>query len=214
MTFSRFSLALLTAALFAVPALAGGPADAGVPVQKGGSPIQKGVDATPQYVEKTVCEPQWVTEKRTITCTQYVPEIREKVVTVYRSVPETHQVTRNYTVMVPEQRTRTVAYTTYRPVYDVVERQYQVCVPVYSTVEQQYTVQVPVYRTEERTYTVNVPHQEMRSGVPPGLQGRSGPGNAYRDLRRRALGNVYGRSTLRRQLLPASLLSEQVRQLR
>ena len=173
-----FTLALLAAALLPSPAVAGGPGDAGVKTCSKTRPDASAESrrfAVPQYVEKIVCEPQWVTEKRTITCTQYASaKCREKVVTVYRSVPETHQVTRQYTVMVPEQRTRTVAYTAYRPVYDVVERQYQVCVPVYSNVEQQYTVQVPVYRTEERTYTVKVPHQEMRSRRPPGLQGRSG----------------------------------------
>ncbi len=108
MTSLRFTLALLAAALFAAPALAGGPDDAPVqkPVQRPAQkPVQKVVDSGPQYVEKTVCEPQWVTEKRTITCTEYASEVREKVVTVYRNVPETHQVTRQYTVMVPEQRT-------------------------------------------------------------------------------------------------------------
>ena len=34
-------------------------------------------------VEKTVCVPTWVTEKRTVTCTEYVQEQRTKTITCY-----------------------------------------------------------------------------------------------------------------------------------
>lgn len=122
-------------------------------------------DAQPVYVEKTVCVPQWVTEKRVVTCTQYVPEQRTKTVTCYKLVPEVKEVTRQCTVMVPEVRTRTVNYTVCKPVYETKTCEYQVRVPVYRDVEQTYTCRVPRYKTVEKTYTAMVPTREKREGV-------------------------------------------------
>jgi len=90
-----------------------------------------------QCVQRTVNVPTWVTETRTVQCTEYRPEIREKTVTCYELVRETKDVECEYTVMVPEQRTKV----------------------------QEYTVCKPVWREEEREYTVMVPQEETRQGT-------------------------------------------------
>lgn len=130
-----------------------------------GNAAAAGCEPQPVCVEKTVCVPTWVTEKRTVTCTEYVPEQRTKTITCYKLVPETKEVTRTCTVMVPETRTKTITCTTYKPVYETKTCQYQVRVPVYRTVEQEYTCCVPRRKMVEQTYTVMVPRQETRRGV-------------------------------------------------
>ncbi len=116
-------------------------------------------------VQKVVMVPQWTTEKRIVTCTQYVPQVREQLVTRYKRVTETQQVERQYTVMVQQPQTRSVTQTVYKPVYETKTRQCQVQVPVWTEQEQQYTCQVPVYETVDKQYTVMVPHQEKRAGT-------------------------------------------------
>ena len=64
--------------------------------------VAAGCEPQPVCVQKTVCVPQWVTETRTVTCTEYAHEQHTKTVTCYRNVPETKEVTRQCTVMVPE----------------------------------------------------------------------------------------------------------------
>ncbi|RMF59604.1 MAG: hypothetical protein D6743_16055 [Calditrichaeota bacterium] len=119
----------------------------------------------PSYVERTVCVPQWVVEKRKVVCTEYRKEQREYKYTVYRCVPETKQVTRQYTVMVPERRQKEVTYTVCKPVVKEVEQQYTVCVPEWKEVQRTCTVMVPVWKEEQRTCTVLVPHKEHRVGT-------------------------------------------------
>jgi len=91
----------------------------------------------PKMVERTIMVPQTVTENRTVKCTEYTNETREKKITVMNRVPKTQTVTREYTVLVPKTETRTVSY--------------QVCKPVMTT--------------ETETYNVCVPHTETKNGV-------------------------------------------------
>ncbi len=105
--------------------------------------------AKPGYVERTVMRPQYVTETRMCTSTEYRYETRERTITVQKCVAETAARTCEVTVMVPEQRTRTVSYTVNRPVTRTVSRQYQVQVPVWQNVEQSCTVQVPHVETRQ-----------------------------------------------------------------
>ena len=107
------------------------------------------VVATPCYVERTVMRPQYVTETRMCTSTEYRYETRERTITVKKCVAETAARTCEVTVMVPEQRTRTVSYTVNRPVTRTVSQQYQVQVPVWKNVEQSCTVQVPYVETRQ-----------------------------------------------------------------
>ena len=107
--------------------------------------------------ERTVLVPEWTTETRTVKCTEYQNEKRERTVTVYKNVPETVEKTRKYTVMVPEKRTKTVNYTVRKPVYETKTRECKVRVPEWKTVEQTYTVNVPYTEHVEKTYTVRVP---------------------------------------------------------
>jgi hypothetical protein len=93
--------------------------------------------ACQQYVTRTVCVPEWVTEVRTVRAVEYTTEERQETCTVYKRVPETKTIQTECTVMVPETRTKTCKVT--------------VCTPVWKEVEQQYTVMVP--------------HQEKRQGV-------------------------------------------------
>jgi hypothetical protein len=70
--------------------------------------VQKGAGGGVQYIERTVCCPQWVTEMRKVTVTQYRQEEREVTETVYHCQPVEHEVERRCTVMVPEIRKKTV----------------------------------------------------------------------------------------------------------
>lgn len=126
---------------------------------------EPGCEAQPVMVEKVVCVPEWVTEKRTITTTEYTQETRTKTITCYKRVAETKNVTEQVCVMVPEVRTKTVTYTVCKPVYETKTCQYQVCVPTYRDVQQTYSCCVPVYNLVDKTYTVMVPTTETRSGV-------------------------------------------------
>src|SRR4051794_39823679 len=58
-------------------------------------------------ITKTICCPEYTTEKRTVECCVYKNEERTREVTCYKQVPVTETKTCNYTVMVPETKTRT-----------------------------------------------------------------------------------------------------------
>ena len=73
--------------------------------------------------------PQTATENRTVKCTEYTNETREKKITVMNRVPKTQTVTREYTVMVPKTETRTVSYQVCKPVMKEETETYNVCVP-------------------------------------------------------------------------------------
>ncbi|MHB0955312.1 MAG: hypothetical protein ACYC0X_02930 [Pirellulaceae bacterium] len=127
--------------------------------------VEPGCEAQPVMVEKVVCVPEWVTEKRMVTTTEYTQEQRTRTVTCYKRVAATREVPYQVTVMVPEARTRTVNYTVCKPVYETKTAEYQVRVPMYKDVEQTYTCRVPVYKLVDRTYTVMVPSVERRTGT-------------------------------------------------
>src|SRR5688500_18529861 len=58
---------------------------------------------------RTVQVPQWTTETRTVTCTEYRSEPRERTITVAKQVWQPQEQT--YTVMVPQQEERTANRT-------------------------------------------------------------------------------------------------------
>lgn len=101
------------------------------------------------FVERTVMRPQYVTETRMCTSTEYRYETRQRTITVQKCVAETAARSCEVTVMVPEQRTKTIAYTVRRPVTRTISQQYQVQVPVWNNVQQSYTVQVPHVETRQ-----------------------------------------------------------------
>lgn len=68
-------------------------------------------DCGPAMVTKTVYEPQYTTETRTVTRHGSKTEQRERQVTTYKRVTISEEKTSTYTVMVPETRTKTVTYT-------------------------------------------------------------------------------------------------------
>ena len=111
--------------------------------------------------------PTWVTEARTVQCTECRAETRTCTVNVCRLVPETIQVQRQCTIMCPEVQTRTVSYTCCRPVWNDVQRTYTVMVPY--TEMRQCTRQVcrmtPVQQT--RTVCEDQGHWEERPCTPP-----------------------------------------------
>lgn len=100
-----------------------------------GGPVYCG--PTYQTVERVVYRNVMVPETRTISATEYRPQIQERMYTVHRQVPETKQVTQTVMVAVPVQKTRTVNYHVTRQVWEEVDQQ----------------------------YTVNVPHTETKTGV-------------------------------------------------
>ena len=135
--------------LLAATVLSVGSSVRGYECSECGRAIPCAVRAPVQYVERTLCAPQWVTETRKVPVVEYRTEQRERTYTVYKRVPETKQVTREYTRMVPETRTRI--------------QNYSVCKPVWRAVEKQCTVSVPVWKDVTRQCTVMVPHQEVRT---------------------------------------------------
>ncbi|HBP81853.1 MAG TPA: hypothetical protein DD662_05010, partial [Planctomycetaceae bacterium] len=78
---------------------------------------------------KTVCQRQYVTEMKTVTCTEYKKETREKTYKVMKRVPRTEERTRTVTECVPETRTKTVNYTVNKKVMETRSCDYQVQVP-------------------------------------------------------------------------------------
>src|SRR6476620_7236545 len=53
-------------------------------------------------ITKTICCPEYTTEKRTVERCEYTHEQRTKEGTCYKQVPVTEEKTCKYTVMVPE----------------------------------------------------------------------------------------------------------------
>lgn len=98
-----------------------------------------------QTVERVVYRNVMVPETRTIHCTEYRPEVRQRTVTVHRRVPETSQITETVACSVPVQKTRTVNYHVTRQVWE--------------EVDQNYTVNVPHTETKTGTRTVCRPVQ-------------------------------------------------------
>ena len=90
---------VVLAALFASPAMAG---------EDKGKGSDSGNCGT---ITKTICCPEYTTEKRTVDCTEYKTEQRTREITCYKQVPKTEEKTCNYTVMVPEQKTRNMRST-------------------------------------------------------------------------------------------------------
>ncbi len=90
-----------------------------------------------EYVEKTICVPQWVEEVRTVKETCYKKELRERDVTKYRQVKKTKTLECKHTVFVKVKKP------------DV----------------QKIDIAKPVSKWVEEKYTVMVPHQEVRKGT-------------------------------------------------
>ena len=109
------------------------------------------VEVVPEWVEKVVQVPTWVTETRTVQCVECRPELRTNTVTVMKRVPVVHTVDRQYTVMVPQIRTKTVAYTVAKPVWEEKQVQYTVMVPQQETKQGVRRVCQAVPVTETRT---------------------------------------------------------------
>jgi len=105
------------------------------PVKSVSAPCSGGNDI--EYVEKTICVPQWVEEVRTIKETCYKKELRERDVTKYRQVKKTKTLECKHTVFVKVKKP------------DV----------------QKIDIAKPVSKWVEEKYTVMVPHQEVRKGT-------------------------------------------------
>ena len=113
---------------------------------------------------KVVRRPQWVTEMKTVTVTEYHKEEREKTYTVSKMVPHTETKTREveYTEWVEEAREK--VYTVCETVKEEHEVEYEVMVPHKVTKKGTRTVMTKVTEPVEKTYTVMVPHEEVKQG--------------------------------------------------
>jgi hypothetical protein len=134
---------------------------------------------TYQTVQKTIMVPTMVTEMRSVNCTEYRTEQRQRTCTVYKIVPETKMVQYQYTVLVPETRTETVNCVQYKTEArtrtcmvskeiaetKAVEFTYTVAVPETRTRTVEYTVCKPVMSTQTEEYSVCVPYTETRHGT-------------------------------------------------
>jgi len=115
------------------------------------------IDTGPLPALQIVMVPEYMTEKRSICCTEYKEEQRTRPVTVYKSVPVTEERVCIETVYVPTTETKTVEYTVPIPIQEEKTREYKTTVPVWTEQEEQYTVQVPVLVEVPETYMVKVP---------------------------------------------------------
>jgi hypothetical protein len=114
-----------------------------------------------EEVTRTVMVPEWTTERRTITCTEYRHEQQERTITCCRPVWREEQ--REVTVMVPRQEMRTVTRTVCRPVWREEQRTVTVMVP-HQEERQGTRIVCEMVPTEvEQTYCEMVPHQEERT---------------------------------------------------
>lgn len=111
----------------------------------------------PQQAYQIVMEPSYVTELRSVCCTEYKDEQRTRAVTVTRTVPVTEERVRTKTVMVPQEEKRTIQYTETVGVKSEKDIEYTVTVPVWTDVEEPYTIKVPKLKDVEETYTIKVP---------------------------------------------------------
>ena len=77
---------------------------------------------------KTVCQRQYVTEMRPVTCTEYTTEQRERTYTVNTRVPKIEERTRMVKSCVAENRTKTVECTVMKNVEETKSVEYTVMV--------------------------------------------------------------------------------------
>ena len=118
-----------------------------------------------QYVTKTVCVPEMVTEERTCTGDGVRAGNPDCKVVCCEVVPVTKTVPCTYTVMVPHVQKRMETYCVAVPVTRQVTETYQVQVPTFKTVASNYTVCVPVWTDKTEQCTVWVPSCETRQGT-------------------------------------------------
>ena len=137
---------------------------------------------------KTVCDPEYTTEKRTVEKCEMAREQRTREVTclqagagrrredlhLHGDGPRARRNARQstYTVCKPVWETKTREYTVCVPYTEQVEKKYTVCVPYTETREvhgcvpnarHKYTVCVPYTEEHEQKYTVCVPHSKTSS---------------------------------------------------
>lgn len=129
----------------------------------------------PKMVERTIMVPQTVTENRTVKCTEYTNETREKKITVMNRVPKTQTVTREYTVLVPKTETRTVSYQVCKPVMKQETETYNVCVPHTETKNGVRKVCKQVSVPKTRKVTVDQGHWETAAPAPVAEAGCGSP---------------------------------------
>lgn len=111
--------------------------------------VQKGAErAGPNFIEKTIYVPQWVTETRTCKETRYRTEVQEKECVTYKCVQVTKQVPCERTVWVREKRNEVQTFEVDTPVVKWVDQKYHEYVPGTKTVTKYRT------RTECRPVTV------------------------------------------------------------
>lgn len=91
------------------------------------------IDTGPLPALQIVMVPEYMTEKRSICCTEYKEEQRTRPVTVYKSVPVVEEVPCTYTVMVPTPEKRVVMRNQVNVVPVPKTRTVTHCVPVVKT---------------------------------------------------------------------------------
>ncbi|MCC7336045.1 MAG: ferredoxin [Pirellulaceae bacterium] len=151
-----------------------GPAMAASAAPQGGL-----IDCGPVASYQVVMEPQYVTETRAQSATEYQDEVRTRTRSIARQVPVEVQDYRTTTVMIPTTETKTVEYsvlvpvkgeksvevTESVPVWTDVVSNYTVRVPTLVDVPEEYTVRVAQLRDETFDYTVYVPQTQTQTRV-------------------------------------------------
>jgi hypothetical protein len=123
------------------------------------------VSSGPQYVTKTICVPEMVTEERDVTVTECAAVTRTCKVPCCVAVPVTKTVRCCCIVMEPHQCMRTECYREAIPETRQVTETFNIMVPTTRTIPSSYTVCVPVYSEQTEQCTVMVPSCETRQGV-------------------------------------------------
>ncbi len=115
-----------------------------------------------KVVECKVLVPEWTCEKKTIKCTEYKREIKERKVKYREWVKHEETKTRDVTVTERVCKSKEVEHKVLRPVWKTVEREVTVNVPTWVTKKRMRPVCKTVWEDEEEEYTEMVPCIEKR----------------------------------------------------
>ena len=114
-------------------------------------------------VERTVLVPEWGTEKRTVTRTEYKQETSEREITVNQWVQKQDKVSREVTYYECETKTKDVTHKVAKQNWKDVEVKYHVNVPTRETKTGTRTVRKPHWKEVSHEYTVMVPSMETQT---------------------------------------------------
>ena len=114
-------------------------------------------------VERKVLVSEWVTEKQTVTRTEYKQETTDREITVNKWVQKKDKVSRDVTYYECEKKSRDVTSKVAKQVWKDVDFKYCVNVPTRETKHATRTIRKPHWKEVPYEYTVMVPTTETQT---------------------------------------------------